>query len=145
MSGRRKQSGGSRLRAYGLLIIGVLALACVVGWGVGKVFISPGPEKTPSSAVAGPLAQQLATADGGVGLPVDYQMALDSLAGKCTQDEPGIATLVDDGHKTLAAHGITTLTRLSMLQYLDGEMAAGVAKTDCAAPLTAYVTSKESS
>lgn len=145
MSGRRKQSGGSRLRAYGLLIVGVLALACLVGWGVGKVFISPGPEKTASSATAGPLAQQLATADGGVGLPVDYQVALDSLAGKCTQDEQGIAALVENGHKELEAHDVTTLTRLSMLQYLDGEMAAGVAKTDCAAPLKAYVTSKESS
>lgn len=144
MAGRRKQSGGSRLRAYGLLIVGVLALACLVGWGVGKVFISPGPEKTPGAATAGPLAQQMATEDGSVSLPVDYQVALDSLAGKCTQDEPQLAALVEDGHKDLVAHGVTTLTRLTMLQYLDGEMTAGTAKADCAPPLKDYVTSKES-
>lgn len=143
MARRRKQTGGSRLRAYGLLILGVLALASLVGWGVGKVFISPGPEKTPGSASVSPLAQQMANEDGGVGLPADYQLVLDSLSGKCTQDEPALATLVDNAHKDLAAHGVTTLTRLSMLQYLDGEMAAGVPKTDCAAPLTAYVGSKE--
>jgi hypothetical protein len=126
------------------LIVGVLALACVVGWGVGKVFISPGPEKTPGAATASPLAQQMATADGGVGLPVDYQTALDSLAGKCTQGEAGIGELVENAHTNLAAHGLTTLTRLSMLQYLDGEMAAGLAKTDCGPLLSSYVTSKES-
>jgi hypothetical protein len=142
MTRRRKQSGGSRLRAYGLLIVAVLAVASLVGWGVGKVFISPGPETTPNAAPVSQLAQQLASSDGGVGLPVDYQTALDGLSAKCTQSESALAVLVDNGYATLAAHGVTTLTRLTMLQYLDGEMSAGAAKVDCGPLLTQYVTSK---
>jgi hypothetical protein len=143
MARRRKQSGGSRLRAYGLLIILVLAIASLVGWGVGKVFINPGPETTPNAAPVSSVAQQLANSDGGVGLPVDYQTALDGLAGKCTQGESAMAVLVDNAYATLASHGVTTLSRLTMLQYLNGEMAPGVPKVDCGPPLNEYVTSNE--
>ena len=143
MARRRKQSGGSRLRAYGLLIVAVLAIASLVGWGVGKVFIAPAPESTPNTSPVSSVAQQLASSDDGVGLPLDYQTALDGLSAKCTQDEAAMAVLVDNAYSTLAAHGVTTLTRLSMLQYLNGEMAAGVPKADCAAPLSQYVTSNE--
>jgi hypothetical protein len=76
-----------------------------------------------------------------VALPVDYQTALDSLATKCTQDQAGMATLVNKGHDDLVAHGIMTLTRLIMLEYLNGEMTAGQAKADCAPLVSTYVTS----
>lgn len=141
MATRRKQGGGSRLRAYGLLILAVLGIACLVGWGVGKVLITPSPETTPRSAVPSTLANQLANEDGGVALPVDYQTMLDSLSAKCTQDQAGLSTIVNKGHDDLVAHGITTLTRLSMLQYLNGEMAAGEAKADCAPMMSTYVSS----
>jgi hypothetical protein len=140
MATRRKQGGGSRLRAYGLLILVVLGIACLVGWGVGKVLIAPSPETTPRAAAATALATQLATADGGVALPVDYQTALDGLAAKCTQDEATMASLVNKGHADLVAHGIQTLTRIAMLQYLNGEISAGQPKADCAPMLSTYVT-----
>jgi hypothetical protein len=141
MATRRKQGGGSRLRAYGLLIIAVLGIACLVGWGVGKVLITPSPETTPRAAVPSALAEQLANEDGGVGLPVDYQTILDTLAAKCTQNETQLTTLVNKGHDDLVAHGITTLTRLAMLQYLNGGTAAGQPKADCASMVSTYVTS----
>jgi hypothetical protein len=141
MATRRKQGGGSRLRAYGLLILVVLGIACLVGWGVGKVLIAPSPETTPRAAVSSALANQLADEDGGVALPVDYQTALDSLSTKCTQDQAGMAALVNKGHDDLVAHGIMTLTRLAMLQYLNGEMTGGQPKADCSPMLSTYVTS----
>lgn len=88
-------------------------------------------------------AARLAGLDGNQNPPSVYESAIATLETTCKLNATDVASLADAGYHQLLSAGITTETRLGLLQELRTATTASVGLTDCAQILTAYLVERE--